>query len=397
MYEIGEAEIEAVARVIRKGQLFRYRGGEGGEVDRFEAGMREKLGCRHFLTVTSGTAALINGLVGLGIGPGDEVILPAYTFMATPEAVLNVGAMPVVAEVDESLLLDVADVARKITPRTKVIIPVHMQGLPCDMEPLLALARSRGLVVLEDACQAVGGSYRGRRLGTWGDAGAFSFNHFKIITCGEGGGLATSDRRVYERALIHHDGGCGFRMHAKELHEPLFAGNNYRMNEILGAILNEQLARLDGILARLRERKQWLRAALTGASGFRLTPVYDEAGDCGCVLALLFENAEARRAAQARIQQAGYPVGSPIDSGHHVFCNWTPLLERRGSFHPAQDPYRRAENRECRGELTTTSCPRTLEILDRTAALPIALNKDRAWHEAFAEAVRASCPQEAHA
>lgn len=391
MYEMGEAEIQAVARVIRKGQLFRYRGGEGGEVDQFETRYKEMLGASHFLTVTSGTAALISGLVGLGIGPGDEVIVPAYTFMATPLAVLNVGAIPVVAEVDESLLIDPNDVVKKISPRTKAIIPVHMQGLPCNMTALKQVAQQHGIAILEDACQAVGGSYQGKRLGSIGDAGAFSFNHFKNISCGEGGGLATSNRKIYERALIYHDCGSAFRLYASSLQEPVFAGGNFRLNEVLGAILNEQLKRLDNILSRLRERKKWLREALSGCPAYQFSPVHDEAGDCGCVLTLLFDSAESRKATEQTLKAAGHGVSSPIDFNQHVYIYWTPLLERRGAHHPALDAYRLPENRFSNYVLTKESCPRSLDILSRTLTLYIPIAQDKAWFENLGAAVQQAC------
>ncbi|HEY3417439.1 MAG TPA: aminotransferase class I/II-fold pyridoxal phosphate-dependent enzyme, partial [Armatimonadota bacterium] len=228
MYIMGEEEVAAVRRVIESGQLFRYRGGEGGETDQFEKAWSEKIGVQHTVSLTSGTAALICAMVGLNIGPGDEVIVPGYTFMATAIGPLGVGAVPIIAEVDESLTIDPADVERKITPRTKAIIPVHMNGLPCNMDVIMAIARKHGIAVVEDACQADGGSYKGQRLGSIGDVGAFSFNHFKIIACGEGGALVTNDRVIFERALIHHDSGCVFRDHADQLGIPFFAGWNFR-------------------------------------------------------------------------------------------------------------------------------------------------------------------------
>ena len=196
MYVMGQEEVDAVSRVVASKQLFRYRGGEGGETDQFETEWAAKIGAEHAVAVTSGTAALMCGLAGLGIGPGDEVVVPAYTWMATAMAPLAVGAIPIVAEVDSALMLDAADVERKITPRTKAIIPVHMTGHPCDMDALMAVAGKHRLHILEDACQAVGGSYKEKRLGSIGTAGAFSFNHFKIITCGEGGAIVTSDQTV---------------------------------------------------------------------------------------------------------------------------------------------------------------------------------------------------------
>ena len=256
MYVIGKEEAAAAARVIESGRLFRYRGGEGGETDQFEAAWASCIGSVHCIAMANGTAALTCALAGMGVGPGDEVIVPAYTWIATALAPVAVGAIPVLAEVDESLTLDPADVERKITSRTKAIIPVHICGFPCAMAPLLALAERRGVLVLEDACQADGGSYRGKRLGSLGTAGAFSFNQFKIITCGEGGALVTNDEEVYQRALVQHDAGAVFRAYADELHVPFFAGTNFRINEVLSAILRVQLGRLDGILAALRREKR---------------------------------------------------------------------------------------------------------------------------------------------
>ena len=362
MYAMGKPEIEAVRKVIQSGQLFRYRGGEGGWCDRFEADLARHVGVKHAITTSSGTAALICGLVGLGVEPGDEVIVPAYTFMASALAPLAAGAIPVLAEIDESLTLDAADVARKITRHTRAIMPVHMVGHPCDMNALARLARRHKLDIIEDACQAVGGRYRGRSLGSLGKVGAFSFNHFKIISCGEGGAVLTSDRRVHDRAMIHHDGGCSFRAHADRIGQPFFAGSNFRVSELQGAILFEQLRRLEGILARLRARRAAMAAVMGAGSRFRLGPLHDEAGDCGTTLTLVFENereAVAFRDAKQRIVW----MNRPIDTGRHVYTNWEPILARRGSHCDQLNPFRWARRRI---EYAKDMCPRSLEIMART-------------------------------
>ena len=366
MYIIGQEEADAVKRVIDSKQLFRYRGGEGGESDSFEKDWSEKIGVKYSIAVTSGTAALISGLVGLGVGPGDEVIVPAYTFMATPSAALAVGAVPVIAEVDSSLTLDPKDVERKITPRTKVIIPVHMVGLPSNMDAIMDIAARHDVKVLEDACQADGGSYGGKRLGAIGHAGAFSFNHFKIITCGEGGALVTDDREIYERALIFHDSGAGFRAHAGDMHVPIFAGLNFRINEILSAILRVQLTRLDPMLDAMLTEKRTLINALSGAGPFTFNPINDVEGDCGTTLALLFEDEATNRRFIAGCHEAGVRADTPIDSGIHVYSRWEPVLKQRGSHHPAFDAYKLAEEPVSYSE---DMCPTTLELLARTAYL----------------------------
>jgi dTDP-4-amino-4,6-dideoxygalactose transaminase len=372
MYIIGNEETEAVRRVIESKQLFRYRGGEGGETDQFEAEWAAKIGVKHAVAVTSGTAALMCGLVGLGLGPGDEVIVPAYTWMATAMAPLSVGAVPVIAEVDASLMLDANDVERKIGPRTKAIIPVHMSGLPCDMDPIMAVARRHGLLVLEDACQSPGGSYKGRRLGSMGDAGAFSFNHFKLITCGEGGAVVTNNQTVHDRALIYHDVGAAFREHAGAMSVPIFAGLNFRMNEILSAILRVQVGRLEGILESLRREKAALREALAPVNAFTLSPVNDVEGDCGATFGILFETAEEAVRFVAHLDTEGIRANCAINSDRHVYTNWLPILERRGAHHPGMDPLQRAD---CAVEYSKDMCPRSLDYLARTVNLFAAVDR----------------------
>lgn len=374
MYVIGDEEVEAVRRVIECGQLFRYRGGEGGETDAFEAEWSQKIGVEHSIAVSSGTAALICALVGLKIGPGDEVIVPGYTFMATAAAVLATGAVPIIAEIDQSLGIDAADVERKITPRTKAVIPVHMCGLAADMDAVMAVAGRHGIKVVEDACQADGGSYKGKRLGSIGHAGAFSFNHFKIISCGEGGAVTTDDDETYYRALVHHDGGCVFRDHAAEVTVPFFAGWNFRMNEILSAILRVQLGRLDGILAALRAEKRLVMEELAGESAFAFNPINDIEGDCGATLGLFFESATAARAFMEKAGEQGLGCGSPIDSGIHVYHRWEPVLQKRGAHHPGRDAYCLTD---ASVEYSEDMCPRTLEYLARTVFLGMSPTRPR--------------------
>jgi len=372
MYRIGKEEIEEVAKVIQSGKLFRV--GDGSpehqrEVERFEKTWSEKMGTKYSLFVSSGTAALTCGLVGLGIGPGDEVIVPAYTFMASAIAVLSVGAIPVIAEVDDSLTMDPADFEEKIGEGTKAVIPVHMAGLPSDMASITRIAKEHGIKVLEDACQAVGGSYRGRRLGSWGDAGAYSFNYFKIISCGDGGALVTDDREIYERALIYHDGGAAFRPYSGELATPIFTGTNYRVSEILGAVMNIQVKRLDGILKDLRTVKRRFLEELGGSPFLRSN---DPEGDCGVILGLMFDSeGEAREFAKA--------VGGwlPIDTGRHVYRNWDPIMEKRGAHHPGMNPFLMPQNRGLRMDYGEDQCPKTLDYLSRS----VFINMNPDWKD----------------
>src|SRR3954454_16630150 len=205
--EIAAEEIQAATRVLASKNVFRYYGVDDGphEVLDFEREFAGHMGAKHALCVNAGSSALICGLIGAGVGEGDEVIVPAYTWNATPNAVIAARATPVLAEVDDSLTLDPEDVARKIGPKTKAILPVHMRGAPANMDALTGLAREHGLVLVEDVCQAAGASFAGKRLGTFGDAGAFSLQFNKIITTGEGGVMITNRDHLYELAIDVHD------------------------------------------------------------------------------------------------------------------------------------------------------------------------------------------------
>jgi len=367
MYEIGQAEIDAVTRVIRSGKLMRDFGGQGSWCERFEAALAEKVGVKYAVTTCSGTSALIGALLGLGIGPGDEVIVPGYTFMATALAPLAVGAVPVIAEVDETLSIDPADVAKKITRYTKAIIPVHMIGRPANMAAVMKLARRHGLFVVEDACQAVGGSYRGKRLTAIGHTGAYSFNFYKNISCGEGGAVLTSRLKAYERALIYHDGALTLYTSAQRPRETLFAGVKLRFSEIQGVIMFEQLKRLDRILDRLRKRQAVMRDVLAKSEAFDIAPANELDGDCGSSVVLAFD---AEPEALRFMKRARKHVGlmRPYDTGKHVYSRWEPVLTKRGSHSPQLDPYRFARRKI---EYSEDMCPRTLDILARNIVVGV--------------------------
>ena len=200
---IGEEEKQAVLEVLEHQNLNRFQGRSTpgpSKVTQFEEAFARHKGTRHAVAVTSGTAAIITALVAVGVGPGDEVIVPAFTYIASFGAVVAAKGVPIVCEVDDSLTMDPADLEKKITPRTKAIMPVHMDGVPCDMDAIMEIARKYNLRVVEDTAQANGGSFHGRKLGAFGDAGAFSMQINKIITAGEGGVVTCSDDEVYHRA-----------------------------------------------------------------------------------------------------------------------------------------------------------------------------------------------------
>jgi 8-amino-3,8-dideoxy-alpha-D-manno-octulosonate transaminase len=349
--EVGKEELEALARVIESKNLFRYYGvGDGpDEVLSFEREFAAHMGSKHALCVNAGSSALICALIGAGVGEGDEVIVPAYTWNATPNAVLATRALPVLAEVDESLTLDPADVERRITPRTRAILPVHMRGAPSAMDELVAIAKKHDLVLIEDVCQAAGATYRGRRLGTFGDAGAFSLQFNKIITTGEGGVLVTDRGDLLDIALDVHDCANSVR---RGVGLPKFAGYNFRASELTGAMARVQLGRLDGLLERMRTNHARLTAQVGGLPGLELRRGNDEDGDAGIALIAFAEDAARAADAVDALNAEGVlaiQIYSPAVPDLHVYRFWAPVLaalETAGADAP--------------------DCPRTLDLLERT-------------------------------
>lgn len=378
MYRIGQEEIDAVARTLMSRDFFKINN-SGKEVLHFEEEWGKTVSADYVLTMTSGFGALTTALIGLGVGPGDEVIVPGYTYIASALAVVAVGAIPVIAEINETMTLDPVDVEKKISPATKVIMPVHIQGFPSDMDGLKAVAKKHGLHIVEDACQADGGMYKGQYLGAIGDAGAYSFNYYKVITAGEGGALVTNDRTIYERALIYHDASAVafFGDQLNGISEPLFGGTEFRVSDVTGAILREQLKRMPSLLADLRKNRDALATLVCGEGKATQAPSNDIAGDCGTTLALRFDTAEECRAYAAKCAEGGIGLTVPIDTGKHVYTNWTQIMEKRGALHPAMDPFKMEENRGLQMNYTMDMCPRTLDLLNRIAY--VAINPD--WTE----------------
>ncbi|OPZ29501.1 MAG: UDP-4-amino-4-deoxy-L-arabinose--oxoglutarate aminotransferase [Lentisphaerae bacterium ADurb.BinA184] len=357
MLYIGQEEIDAVAAVVTSGRMFRYD--KDGQCGRFERRYGEFLGVRHVCMTASGSSAIAAALSALGIGPGCEVIVPSHTYMASATAVLAAGAIPVIVDVDESITLDPQAFADAIGPRTKAVIPVHMWGTVCDMEPILRVARRRRIKVVEDACQCVGGAYHGRPVGSLGHAGAFSFNYFKNMTCGEGGAVASDDDKVMARVRCIIDC-CGYFWSGRREDFKPFASNGARASEFEGAILNAQLDRLPGLIANLRAMKKKILAA-TVAGPLGAAPARALEGECATSLVYQLPTAaQALRFAEL----AGGTVTSR--TGRHTFTEWDPILARRGAPHPALDPFRLPQNRGCRMTYSKKMCPRSLAILDRT-------------------------------
>ena len=363
MYVVGEEEIDAIAKVIRSGALFRY--GEDSECDRFETRYAAYLGVDHFALAASGTYGLAAGLIGLGIGPGDEVLVPAHTYMATATAVLSVGAIPVIVDIDASITIDPAAMRDAIGPRTRAVIPVHMWGAACDMSAIMAIADRHGLLVLEDVCQGIGGSYQGRKLGSIGHAGAFSFNYYKNMTCGEGGGLATSDPKVAERAKCAIDP-CHFYWQGRNDSIVPFAGVGARASELMGAMLNVQLDRLDGMIAAMHAEK---KAILDGTRhlgnlGLVPAPMNSPEQDCAAQVMYLLPTEDAAQKFAGTI-----PSVIAGKTGRHNFTQWDQVLMQEGAHHPALNPFKLPENQGCRLTYPADLGKRSLDILNRTVMI----------------------------
>ena len=370
---IDEEEEQAVLEVIRSKRLFRYYGPNPGpsKVEEFEKAFARFMGAKYAVAVTSGTAALICGLVGLGVGPGDEVILPAYTWIASASAVVAVGAVPVMAEVDESLTLDPADLEKKITPYTKAVIPVHMRGAPCRMDLIMDVARRHNLKVLEDAAQANGGSYHGKRLGTFGDAGAFSLQFNKIITSGEGGVIITDQEEVWKRVVMVHDVIGGERNHFPETE--ILPGVNFRMPELLGAVALVQLKRLDTLLEIMRHNKQILKESMADIArrkGVTFRTLHDPAGDTAIALVFFTPDAASAQRVGAALEAEGgdaWILYSPEQVDYHVYPHWSPIMHQR-TWTPLGGPWR---NHPRPITYTKDMCPRTLDLLSRAVHLDV--------------------------
>jgi dTDP-4-amino-4,6-dideoxygalactose transaminase len=360
MLKVAREEIDAMGRVLLSGQLFRYH--PGGECERFEGRFAKFLGVKHVAMCASGSTALAAALAGLGIGPGDEVIVPAHTYMATATSVLSVGAIPVIVDIDESIMMDPAALDDGVGRRTKAVIPVHMWGGVCDMDAILRIARKRKLLVVEDACQCVCGGYEGRPAGSMGHVGTFSFNYFKNMTCGEGGAVATNDRKVFDRARCMIDC-CSFFWGGERGDVRPFAASGARVSELQGAMLNAQLDRVPALLKILRRyKKRVLRA--TASTGLVANPRHSPDYECATNIMYMLPTSDAAK----RFAELG---GGMIcgNTGRHTYINWDPILNRRGAHHPALDPFKLPQNRHCRMTYRRDMFPRSLDILSRTVML----------------------------
>lgn len=327
----GEEEKKHIDEVMATGIIMRY-GFDGPRKGIYkslelERKICETFGCAHAQLTSSGTAALTTAMAALGIGQGDEVIIPSFTFVASFEAVLSVGAIPVLVDIDETLTLSPAAVLAAITPKTKAVMPVHMCGSMADMDALLSICQEKGLLLIEDACQSIGGTYHGKKLGTIGHAGTFSFDFVKIITCGEGGVVMTNDKDVFEKCDGFTDHGHDHKGidRGADLHP--FLGYNFRISELHAAIGLGQIGKLDKILAIQRHNQGVLKSYLAQVPGLKFREVPDEAGDSCSFLSWSLPDAAQTQAAIGGLKTDGLMAGSFYwyDNNWHYVRKWQHL------------------------------------------------------------------------
>lgn len=358
---IDEEEIQSVVEVLKAKSPFRFYGPSLlGKTKSFEEKFAEFVGVKHALAVSSGTAALVVSLRALGIGEGDEVIVPANTFIASAGAVLESGATPVYAEVDESLTIDVNKIEERITPKTKALMVVHFAGVPCKMNDVLEIVKEYGLILIEDCAQACGASFNGKKVGSFGDIGAFSFQINKIITTGDGGAITTNDEKIYLRAVRAHDQGClrdeNGHLHIETSNEAFYS-SNYRMTELAAAVGIVQLTKIDRIISAMRKNKRKIVESLGYLKNYSLAKVWDEDGDTGRNLILIAQNVSQAKCLIDNLSKLGFAAAAPYE-GLPVYANkqirdmkdWKGRTKDIGKFKP---------------------CPYTENLLPRTVIIGI--------------------------
>ncbi len=387
----GEEEKKEIQDVLHTGVLFRYEFADQRQgiwkVKEFEEKFAAYCGVAKAQAVTSGTAALKVALTALGIGPGDEVITQGFTFVATWEAILETGAIPVFTEIDATLNMDPADLRRKIGPKTRCIIPVHMLGAPARIGEIVAIADEMGIPVLEDTAQAAGGRVGGRHLGTFGRCGTFSFDAVKTVTTGEGGMVITDDLELWRAMAEYQDHGHDHQANpgGRGGEGRRFIGFNYRMMELQGAIGLAQLAKLDGMVATQQRHKKLLKEAAAAIPGVSFRHLVDEAGDSATFFAFLLSDAEQCRRVNDSLRRDGCGATCFAENSWHYYPRWEHLLAGKSltsSGYPFNEPGGRR-----RVVYDPKLLPQSASILERTLVLQVMLKMDVARLDTICQAL----------
>jgi len=390
-YWLDQREDRAVLDVLRRRALFRYYGLRKPKyVQALEQTAREFYGVKYALGVNSGTGALMTAMAALGIGPGCEVIVPAFFWVATVGAVVCANAIPVLCEVDDSFTLDPQDLERKITARTRLIVAVHMAGAVCNVPGIMKVANRHGIPVLEDCAQANGGEFRGRKVGGFGKLGMFSLQWNKNATAGEGGLMVTNDPRLYERCVAAHDVGIPWVNGTPcETHpEAVTWGSGRRMSELTGAVGSVQLKKLPGIISHMRASKRRIKALLADTPGLAFRRLHDEAGDTGGFLIMVLGDAAKAMKVTERMQDAGLRSASRLAQyGLHIYYN-IPQLVGKVPLSAAGNPWRLPQNQHSVYDYRQGACPQSDDLLARSILLPIPSRLTPAQESAAAAIIR---------
>jgi 8-amino-3,8-dideoxy-alpha-D-manno-octulosonate transaminase len=331
----GEEERKEVNDVLKTGILMRY-GFDGARKDiwksrELEKALCDRLQCGFAQLTSSGTSALTTALAALGIGAGDEVIMPSFTFVASFEAVLSIGAIPVIVDIDDSLTLDPESVKKAITPATRCIMPVHMCGSMADLDPILSICREHNLLLLEDACQSIGASYKGKFLGTIGDAGTLSFDFVKTVTCAEGGAVLTNSKTTYTHCDGYTDHGHDHLGNDRgaELHP--FVGYNYRISELHAAVGLAQFRKLDTFLSIQKKNHHFLKTELANIPGLKFRTIPDPSGDSHTFLSWFLPSRELTEALVEELRSQQIFAGNFYWFEHnwHYIRKWEHLKKEK--------------------------------------------------------------------
>lgn len=384
---LGQEETEAVNQVMKRGVLFRYEFAEQRQgiylVRQFEEEFAAYTGAGHACAVTSGSAALKVALAALGVGYGDEVITQGFTFVATWEAILDCGAKPVFCEVDETLCMAPEDLKKKISDKTRCIVPVHMMGAQARIEEIMAIADAKGIPVLEDTAQSAGARLNGRHLGTFGAMGTFSFDSVKTLTCGEGGMVITNDAELHQNTSEYQDHGHDHKPVGRGNEGRRFVGMNFRMMELQGALGLAQLAKLDRMVATQRRNKAALKEAIARVPGVSLRQVPDESGDSATFLAWFHESPEAAERFAALLAEGGAPAIPWGKNTWHAYPHWE-HLHAGACLAKGGWPFARPEGQ---AEYGPGDLPQTAGLLSRCLSWQIMLGWDDARLKQVTEAV----------
>jgi len=397
LWQMSEETTDKIKKLIEEEEdvigphLFRYYNPRPSKVQAAEDAMKRLIGTQYCLATNSCTSALIAGYRALGIGVGDEVIVPGYTFVATIATVVSSNAIPVIVDCDDSLSMDPEVIQKAITKRTKAIVPVHMCGVPAQMDAIMDIANKHGLPVIEDVAQAAGGSFGGKMLGSIGTMGCFSFDYYKVLVSGEGGFVTTDDQRLYTRAQNWHDCAACWRpdrFAVEQEGEDLFCGENYRMSELEGAVALAQIRKADKILAAYRRIKKRIKNGIEKIDGLSFRRIPDEDGDIATRLILFLKDPQTARNALEAIQADGIPATGIYDKNirnWHIFSYWQHILDMKPV---ASDglPWSAVPQNEL-PRYSNDMCPRTLELLGRAIMFQLNLNYSDADCDAIAEGI----------